>query len=199
MPAQETLRDDVVALPFYRHLVPKRSWFANIEYPSSRTWLKIVIISGSATGAIVLGTWAWRRFSPLDKKRRANGTVIFDNGGASTSSSRAVSRKTTRDETCGGLAILLEEDQASNKSGRVPDDSVDLSSNRKFSSRRQRADSITSGTTTLLITNRTPSELLLYGLESLKRAIRLWEETRMRISRKLLRLMCAHRALGGTN
>ena len=49
------------------------------------------------------------------------------------------------------------------------------------SSRRlNRSDSV-SGTTTLILTDRDPSQLLLYGLESLKRSIRLWEETRNRL------------------
>lgn len=49
-------------------------------------------------------------------------------------------------------------------------------------SNRKRNDSLSSiGTTTLMIKNRSPSELLLYGLESLKRSIRLFEEARNKL------------------
>ncbi|RWS25845.1 protein FAM73B-like protein [Leptotrombidium deliense] len=133
-------------------------------------WLKVGLVAGSSIGAVYIG-------GKLVKY------II-------------VSKRKQRELPVNGLKPIsfgLKSERHSESPARIKDISVPDSSNvtltfaslprhRTGSLRaRRRNDSFTSGSTTLLLSSRSPSELTLYGLETIKRAVKLFEECKSRV------------------
>lgn len=186
-PVEEPLPLPVIKIPV------SSQWLGLNSFNLSKNWLNVVLVTGSASGAILLGTFVYRRYIRTDPKsfRNVNGSAKSPSSPSTTDSSRSLTApvprgRASREETCGGLAILLEEEEEEfNRLNSLRGNVIAENTNRPFVPMRRRSDSVTSGTTTLLLTTRSPSELMLYGCESLKRAIRLFEETRNKINSKL--------------
>ncbi|KAI1289324.1 hypothetical protein HDE_08283 [Halotydeus destructor] len=155
---------------------------------------QVIYVAGSVSG-ICLCAYLYKKYQ---RSRQAakfsnvtqNGHLVHskaekgsqvDSDLAGTNQNEQAVVKVPRNQTGAGLALLLDEDKRSRRS-LTWDDTDTVSSNGRIFSQRRRTESMCSGTTTLMLTTRSPSELLLYGLESLKRAIRLWEESRNRLS-----------------
>lgn len=167
---------------------------------------KTIFIVVGTTGLAVVGGWLVyrlfrRSFSsppsfPSNCKSQRNGSItrkgpfVPKNRKPTTTGSQATKTSTPVDSKARLLAKQESEDQTMNG---MPSSFLDSNGDynpRKMSSssvqqhyprRRMRSDSLTSGTT-LLLTNRSPSDLMLYGLESLKRTIRLFEETQTKMT-----------------
>lgn len=185
-------------------LIPIRNWLQVTSEDGVRSWYKVVVITGTVSGAVVATYYIVKKCttsssSTNTKKCDSNGTAVKTANGSAGSiarpstliSSPVKSKARTEfeydmvDTLPGdqGLGLLLSNSNAEDSDFNLYSH---ISTPRGFAGtssfrRRPRSDSITSGTTTLMLTSRDPSELLLYGLESLKRSIRLWEETRNKL------------------
>ena len=198
------LKDEALAdksFPSVSWLAPATNWLQLTCSDGSRSWNKILIITGTASGAVLASYYIVRKCRSRKKKTNksdSNGSIKVNHGtvdGLSRSSTLVASpvKSKARNEfefdvldgpsNDHGLGLLLSNSNAED-GGEFYSQYSHLSTPRGFAGssfrRRNRSDSLTSGTT-LLLTNRDPSELLLYGLESLKRSIRLWEETRNKL------------------
>lgn len=200
----------------YSWLVPVRKWIQSST--SDRSWYKILAITGTASGAVVVTYYIVKKCTssrPETRKCESNGSAktngsLVPVGAAPLSATleatllaplsssvsaplslsvsaplslspvKSKARKEFEYDVIDGPpseAGMLNNSSAEDaEDGHLNTPRVGGTSFR----RRNRSDSLTSGTT-LMLTSRDPSQLLLYGLESLKRSIRLWEEARNKL------------------
>ena len=165
------------------------------EVTSSNSWWKTGIIVGITTGSVITGTYLLFRLTSSDSSGRKksvhrNGTAFVNRHSSTPDRGRGPNGKPNRLTlpVTSRARTALEFEDATDGSGIGEVDGGFLSTcittstpRHEHHSFRRRNDSITSGTTTLMITTRSPPELLLYGLESLKRSIRLFEEARNKL------------------
>lgn len=172
---------------------------------SDKTWRNIFLATGAAA-TLTAGTYLLIRFArssskdkqlkhqPKHKKNppngHANGSVkrpsLTDSGVVRTRStftpvdSKARLEVEENGEASTGLPALLEQE------GDFITQNFSTPIGEKHfipHSILKRRDSMSSNaTTTLVFTNRSADELMLYGLESLKRAIRLFDESRTKLT-----------------
>lgn len=143
------------------------------------TWAKLLTLAATTTGSAIIA------YIILSKTRRQScSTTSKLNGHVKTKIqpvySRARNELEFTPEEEGQWGDAIDAPVVGTSSSNAFYDCNDSSWSRGVHTirRRQRTDSLTSTSTTLLITARSPSELMLYGMEALKRSIRLFEETR---------------------
>ena len=202
----------------YSWLVPVRDW---IQSSSDRSWYRILAITGTASGAVVVTYYIVKKCTSSGAKRCGldgseakrcgldgseakrcgldgseakkcglNGSVRTRNGSLVASRPATLSKSPVKSKARNEFEhdvidgppsdVGMSSSNAEDAGGDCGSQCPQLTTPRSFR-RRNRSDSIVSGTTTLMLTSRDPSQLLLYGLESLKRSVRLWEEARNKL------------------
>ena len=153
---------------------------------SDKSWAKTLVLVGGTT--VLLGLSSYYTFKWISHDNKRNGSKPLANGSAKRSSFIPRKNRTCVPDVCltprnpvdsrARLEMEFEEENV-RRTSRVLFDDQRVSPS--WTRRRVRSDSLTSGTT-LLLTSRAPSELMVYGLESLKRTIRLFEETQTKMT-----------------
>ncbi|RWS04975.1 protein FAM73B-like protein [Dinothrombium tinctorium] len=164
---------------------------------NSKYWLKLVFYTGTTIGALyVCSKLAKRVFisrRTVKKQLNVNGLKAIANE-QQTEGKRSSEERTNENTTTVGnnhntnhnnnrASVAGEESIAAVSVECLPTSAAStLTRNKPQSSTRYRirTDSNASASTTLLICTRSPSELSLYGLEAIKRAVRLFDECRAR-------------------